>query len=396
MCFIKDKPLWTKEYVEKLFIRRNTRDKRQIKSGIIYFITCTILGVGIGLITNRVLFTKQNSNFWFSAIFFIWLAGILFIIIHEAGHLVGGIITSYRFQSFRIFSYCIIKKDKEYVIEKRYVPGSSGQCLMIPPSNWSLDSPCLIYHAGGGIATFLAAIFSGLLYFFVSTSLLEIMWFVFFCYGMILTVLNLVPLQLSGTNNDGANILAIIRDKTAKEAFFKQLECNAWFSQGKKLEDISENYLKLSENAIWSEPINYYLEWILYSKYLKERKIDKAEELLMRMEESYQDMLLGKKIRINSERLYLLILRQADTDTIQTFYSNVVERLKSQKLCTPILRTLITYERYIKNNTASLEQYKEVFYRAKKVAACKQEAEVDYILTFEENGEVYEPEKMEE
>ena len=385
MSSIKEKPLWTKEYVQELFLRRNAKDKKELKNKRFYFIICTILGIGVGLIANRVLLSKENSKYWLYAILFIWLDSILLIVIHEAGHLIGGIITSYRFQSFRIFSWCVVKTDKKYIIQKRKVPGLSGQCLMMPPPNWTIDSPCFLYHAGGVIATLLVALLSGVFYFFTVSPILQISLFVFFCYGIILTVLNLIPMQLSGANNDGANILAIKRDKTAKEAFLKQLECNAWLSHGKRLEDISEDYLKLNEDAIWSEPLNYYLEWILYSKYLKEREFEKAEELLIRLEEVYQDMLRGKKIRINSERLYLLILYQADVDTIQTFYKNVEGELRRQLLCTSILRTLIVYERYRNKNINLLEHYKEMFYRAMEVTACRQEAEVDYILAFEEN-----------
>ncbi len=384
MCSIKEIPLWTKEYVNELFIRRNTKDKKQLRNSILYFLTCTILGIAVGLIANRTLRSEVNSKFWLIAILFIWLDRILLIVIHEAGHFVGGIITSYRFQLFRVFSYCIVKEDNKYKIEKRKIPGTSGQCLMKPPPNWTLDSPSFLYHAGGGIATLLASIFAVLLFKRTSSPLLQNISFVFFSYGMIVTILNLVPFQLPGSNNDGANLLAIRRDNTAKEAFFKQLECNAWLSEGKKLEDISEDYLKLSETAVWSEPLNYYLEWILYSKYLKERELDKAEELLARMEESYHNMLLCKKIRIDSERLYLLIICQADPDCIKTFYENMAEKLRMNKMCTPVLRTLIIYERYSKNNECVLAQYQRMFYRAMEFSACKQEAEVDYILTFQE------------
>lgn len=380
--------MWTKEYVNELFLSRNTKDKKQLRNSLLYFFTVTILGIGVGLITNSILLSEENSKFWLIAILFTWLDGILLIVIHEAGHFVGGIITSYRFQSFRVFSYCIVKEDNKYKIEKRKIPGTSGQCLMKPPKNWTLDSPFFLYHAGGGIATFLVSMLSLLLFKLTSSPLAQIIFFILFGYGLILTIINLVPLQLPSSNNDGANILAIRRDKTAKETFFKQLECNAWLSDGRKLEDISEDYLKLSENAVWSEPLNYYLEWILYSKFLKEREFDKAEELLMKMEEAYHDMLPSKKIRIDSERLYLLIIRQVDTDCINTFYKNVADKLRIQKLCTPILRTLIAYEKYSNNNNnnnnkCALEQYQRMFYRAMKSAACKQEAEVDYILTYQ-------------
>ena len=56
------------------------------------------------------------------------------VIIHEAGHLVCGLLSGYRFVSFRIFNFTIIKIDGKLRVRKYSIAGTGGQCLLTPPS----------------------------------------------------------------------------------------------------------------------------------------------------------------------------------------------------------------------------------------------------------------------
>ena len=58
---------------------------------------------------------------------------ILSVIIHEAGHLVCGLISGYGFSSFRIFSFMLLKTDEGLRLRRLSVQGTLGQCLMTPP-----------------------------------------------------------------------------------------------------------------------------------------------------------------------------------------------------------------------------------------------------------------------
>ena len=62
-----------------------------------------------------------------------FLGGFLQIIIHEAGHLVTGLLSGYKFVSFRIFNYTILKTKGKLKIKKFGIAGTGGQCLMTPP-----------------------------------------------------------------------------------------------------------------------------------------------------------------------------------------------------------------------------------------------------------------------
>jgi len=61
-------------------------------------------------------------------------AGIfLQLIIHEAGHLVFGMRSGYRFSSFRIGSFMWIRENDKIHCKRMSLAGTGGQCLMCPP-----------------------------------------------------------------------------------------------------------------------------------------------------------------------------------------------------------------------------------------------------------------------
>ena len=73
------------------------------------------------------------------------------VIIHESGHLLMGLLTGYRFISFRIGSFVFVKENGRIVCRKYSLPGTLGQCLM---THDPVQSPDEIkyswYHLGGG------------------------------------------------------------------------------------------------------------------------------------------------------------------------------------------------------------------------------------------------------
>lgn len=75
--------------------------------------------------------------------------------VHEAGHLVGALLTGYRFVSFRIFNLTFIKTDGRINIKKFAVAGTGGQCLLMPPDLPLEKVPAGWYNAGGVLANIL-------------------------------------------------------------------------------------------------------------------------------------------------------------------------------------------------------------------------------------------------
>ena len=57
----------------------------------------------------------------------------LLIMVHEAGHLVCGLLSGYKFVSFRIFDFTILRSEGRLRVKRFAVAGTGGQCLLSPP-----------------------------------------------------------------------------------------------------------------------------------------------------------------------------------------------------------------------------------------------------------------------
>ena len=73
---------------------------------------------------------------------------VVHTILHEAGHLLFGLATGYKFVSFRIFNRMIAKEKDGLKVRKFSIVGTMGQCVMEPPCHTE-QVPFFWYNAGG-------------------------------------------------------------------------------------------------------------------------------------------------------------------------------------------------------------------------------------------------------
>ena len=88
------------------------------------------------------------------------IAFILHIILHEGGHLVTGLLTGYRFVSFRFLNFTLINKDGRLQWRNFELAGTGGQCLMAPPDKPLEEINTRWYNAGGVLANILIVLLS--------------------------------------------------------------------------------------------------------------------------------------------------------------------------------------------------------------------------------------------
>ena len=86
------------------------------------------------------------------------LAVFVQIILHEAGHLVFGLATGYRFVSFRVGNITLIKDKGRFRFKRFSISGTGGQCLLSPPDRPYKQMPYFWYNAGGVLMNLLTAI----------------------------------------------------------------------------------------------------------------------------------------------------------------------------------------------------------------------------------------------
>ena len=85
-----------------------------------------------------------------------YVAIFMQLMIHEAGHLVFGLLSGYKFSSFRIFSFMWIKEGEKIKLRRLSIAGTGGQCLMSPPDMVDGRIPLVLYNLGGSLMNMIA------------------------------------------------------------------------------------------------------------------------------------------------------------------------------------------------------------------------------------------------
>lgn len=181
----------------------------------------------------------------------VFISFFLHIVLHEGGHLMCGLLSGYRFVSYRAGSIIWVKQGEKIVRKKFSIPGTGGQCLLDPPKPAEDGSfPSLLYNLGGGLSNllFCAAAILILAVWGERGSLLTAALAPFIVFGIYLGAANLIPLKIGGIANDGYNIRTFRADRESARAFWVQLRINKLQqTDGMRLMEMPEEYFAVPE-----------------------------------------------------------------------------------------------------------------------------------------------------
>ena len=173
------------------------------------------------------------------------VAFILHIIIHEGGHLVAGLLTGYRFVSFRIFSLTLIRKDGRYQWRNFSLGGTGGQCLMAPPLRPLEEIDTRWYNLGG-----------------------------------LLAFINGIPMKLSGVNNDGYNLLFLEKTPDDKRRLCQMLEANANIQNGMQPKEMPDEMFPAEEQVNWKDGLQVNWQLMVVARLENQHRWEEAYALL--------------------------------------------------------------------------------------------------------------------
>ncbi len=171
----------------------------------------------------------------------IWLAYMVQVVLHELGHLLGGVLSGYRFSSFRIGRLMLIKIDGKLAWKRFFLAGTGGQCLMIPTEH----SGVFLFHLGGALVNLLVG-GACLAIFFLPDMVVWLEMFVLFTavFGLIFAILNGIPLRTGLIANDGSNAVALKKDPAAAEQLANHLRLNAMSVDGLRLREMPAEWFR--------------------------------------------------------------------------------------------------------------------------------------------------------
>lgn len=298
-----------------------------------------VVGYFVGKIAGDTLSGVDKPNIILFLITGV-IAFILHIIVHEAGHLVFGLLSGYKFVSFRVFDFKIIK-DENGKLSFRYekIAGTGGQCLMRAPEYVKGKFKYKLYLLGGVVFNVLFSI----VFWLILPSYYTLL---FALIGFTLAFLNLIPMGF----NDGMTFYHASKDETTRFVLYLQLEYEYYQSIGKNLlierpevvekinsmEITKTNYLTDSLEFIKLDGLEYFFEF--NTLYNESRKLYVERD----------DLLPVYKVELMALLVKLISLVNPEDDLLEELMKNkaLLARLKQKNPQTK--NVLATYEYGVK------------------------------------------------
>lgn len=261
---------------------------------------------------------------------FLFVGYFIQVPIHEAGHLLFGRLTGYRFVSFRIGSLTLVSQRGHMAWKRFHIPGTLGQCLMDPPESLDGKYPATLYHLGGSLLNLLTAVLCFAIFCLLLTGgagILSDLFLGLSMAGLLLGICNLLPIKTGGVATDGYNALHFGKDPMADRGLWLQLRINALQTDGERLRDMPEEYFTLPPEANLS---NVHISSWAYFRFcwLFDRKeftaaADYANLLLT----DISSKLLGfYQNELRCELLFLRLLEAAPHEELDALYDKALQK----------------------------------------------------------------------
>lgn len=279
--------------------------------------------------------------YWLAAMAIVVLAYNLQIIIHEAGHLVLGLLSGYKFMSFRVGSIMLTRGDNGKLKWCCFsVMGTAGQCLLEPPTDDIEDASKISYKwygMGGVIANVLTAMVAIALAIVLEMGVFPLFSLIMLgALGFIMALINGIPLKMS-VPNDGYDVFVLGDDKEFLRLLWVQLKINAQHSRGVKLAYMPEEWFALSDDADLSNPMYAAVAGFRASRF--EEKLD--------FENEWKEL---KRMYDMGDRLISLYRMEAACDML---VAAVALRLGREQIMSFMTEEVVQYAKLYANNMVS-------------------------------------------
>lgn len=286
-----------------------------------------IIGILCIIISKLSGVDKLNMFYIIFILISLIVSFILQIILHEAGHLVFGLLSGYEFISFRIFSLTIVKENGKFARKKFNIEGTGGQCLMMPKAENSEECPYILYNLGGVLMNIIiGALCIGVFMLFPVPKLIKIFLMTIAISGIIIFITNGIPMKINGLANDGYNIISIGKDKTIRRCFYLQLKVNGLVYKGMRIKDMPFEWFILPDGVDLNNPIITHIKILEANYYHDKLEFSKAKECYEDLLDNAKNILEIYKYEIQCELLFYEIIGERREGVINRLYTQELKR----------------------------------------------------------------------
>ncbi len=329
----------------------------------------TILTAVIPFIAVVDRFREMSTNIFFVLIVFylaFYFSFFIHIILHEGGHLVAGLLSGYKFVSFRVSSFIFIKTNEGIKLKRYSIKGTGGQCLLSPPNDMN-DYPFLLYNFAGGFSNLIFAILGYISVLVVDNAYFDFVMITFVCVGVYLALTNLIPIKSKTFSNDGYNIVSMKKDASNKHSLWKILKVYAAQAQGKSLPEMPKEWFEHPDcDKVKNDPLSANVAANVVTYYVECGDYDKAIEYGNELLKNAPEMMELVRVMIICEMMFSLIMTGKSEQCKQYMdkrTKKMVEVLKSE---IGVARSAYLYYKYIDFDKKQSEKWDKVFKKLSK------------------------------
>ncbi len=259
------------------------------------------------------------------------LSCYMHIILHEGGHLVCGLLSGYKFVSFRAGSLMLMKSRGKYCIKRFKIPGTGGQCLLDPPGTPDGHYPVKLYNLGGGLSNFFFSAIAAVITVTTDSIAVKEALVPFIILGVALGATNLIPMKVSGIANDGYNILSLDKDAAGRRAFWQQMRVNRLSTDGIRLKDMDVTLFDLAQSETEGNPLIDQMKLFWMQRLIDEKRFEEARDCGRKLIHA-KDSIQIFKLMTGVELLYLELTGPCEEGVVKALYSKEIQKwLKAVK-----------------------------------------------------------------
>lgn len=298
-------------------------------------------------------------------------------VVHEAGHLVCGLLTGYGFCSFRIASFVWVLENGKLRLKRYRLAGTGGQCLMSPPDLKEGKMPVVLYNLGGVFANvFVGALCLVGALFCSERSFLTIFFLVFALAGFASAMLNGIPLHIGGIDNDGYNAFALANNTEAVKALWIQLKVAEQSAKGIRIKDMSSEWFVVPSDEAMKNSMVAALGVLASNRLMDEGRLDEADALMAHLLEIESGIVGLHRSLLMNDRIFVELLGKNRSDVIENMLTKEQNKfMKAMKTNPSVLRTQYALALLGEKDIAKAEAVKCEFEKVAKSYPYPQEME---------------------
>lgn len=371
------------------------KEKKKFNFGIVlFFLACMAIGGSVGYFgadyfvnSVRSLSTAEKIMNIVMLVVFLYLTFFMHIIIHEGGHLIFGLLSGYKFASFRIGSMMFVKKQDGIKIKRFSLMGTGGQCLMYIDDYNDGKFPYIIYNLGGSLNNLIWSVLAGILFVMTrGTKVLSSFLIMFAIIGIILALANAVPIS-GPVNNDGKNALDLKRSSNARRCFYEMLKINALLTNEVRLKDMDDELFVIPEKEQLNNALAASIGANALSREMDKMNFARVVEIGEYLLQDAKGLIPIYKNSIKLELMYCELVSENNKEKVDELFDKEVKKFAAvSKKNIGVIRTQYAYSLLHDNDKEKSAEYLALFekFAAKHPHQCEVESERE-LLSYAES-----------